>query len=211
MDTVADGRGLGPVEAVQRTGEVAEGRRRVRLGSLMSLIPYVLRYRVHVVIALLALLVAASATLVVPIAVRRLIDYGFAADRVGLVDRYFTAMIAVAAVLAGASAVRYYTVTVLGERVVADLRTALFAHVTTLSASFFDTAKSGEVLSRLTADTTQIKATVGASVSVPGGESDDGHHQRPTVRIRAGGDPDHRFAAGGVRARGAAAIAPGPG
>jgi ATP-binding cassette subfamily B protein len=166
MDTVADGRGLGPVEAVQRTGEVAEGRRRVRLGSLISLIPYVLRYRVHVVIALLALLVAASATLVVPIAVRRLIDYGFAADRVGLVDRYFTAMIAVAAVLAGASAVRYYTVTVLGERVVADLRTALFAHVTTLSASFFDTAKSGEVLSRLTADTTQIKATVGASVSI---------------------------------------------
>ena len=68
--------------------------------------------------------------------------------------------------LAAASAARYYLVTIIGERVVADLRSDLFAHVTNLSAAFFDTAKTGEVMSRLTADTTQIKATVGASVSI---------------------------------------------
>jgi len=95
-----------------------------------------------------------------------MIDYGFSADRIGLIDQYFAAMIAIAAVLAAASAARYYLVTIIGERVVADLRSDLFAHVTNLSAAFFDTAKTGEVISRLTADTTQIKATVGASVSI---------------------------------------------
>jgi len=75
-------------------------------------------------------------------------------------------MIAVVAVLAGASALRYYLVTILGERVVADLRARVFEHLTALSAAFFDTAKTGEMISRLTADTTQIKATVGASVSI---------------------------------------------
>ena len=68
--------------------------------------------------------------------------------------------------LAGASALRYYFVTVLGERVVADLRVAVFAHLTTLSPAFFDAARTGEITSRLTADTTQIKAAVGTSVSV---------------------------------------------
>ncbi len=165
MDIVAEGRGLGPLEAAPRPGDKA-GRRRVRLAPLLTLMPYVLRYRLHVTLALTSLLVAAGATLVVPIAVRRMIDYGFSADRIGLIDRYFSAMIAIAGVLAVASALRYYAVTILGERVVADLRSAVFGHVTSLSASFFDTAKTGEVLSRLTADTTQIKATVGASVSL---------------------------------------------
>src|SRR5262249_2980394 len=79
---------------------------------------------------------------------------------------YFTVMIAVAAVLALASASRYYLVTTLGERIVADLRTEVFAHLTALSIPFFDQTRTGEVLSRLTADTTQIKAAVGSSVSV---------------------------------------------
>jgi len=162
---IAEGRGLGTAEDTTPLRDLSPGRR-VRLSPLMALFPYVLRYRGHVLVALLALLVAAGATLVVPIAVRRMIDFGFSADRVGLIDRYFSAMIAVAAILAGASALRYYVVTTLGERVVADLRSAVFAHVTGLSAAFFDTAKTGEVLSRLTADATQIKATVGASVSI---------------------------------------------
>jgi ATP-binding cassette, subfamily B, bacterial len=162
---IAEGRGLGTAEDTAPVRDRSPGRR-VRLSPLIALFPYVLRYRGHVVAALLALLVAAGATLAVPIAVRRMIDFGFSADRVGLIDRYFSAMIAVAAILAGASALRYYVVTVLGERVVADLRSAVFAHVTSLSAAFFDTAKTGEVLSRLTADATQIKATVGASVSI---------------------------------------------
>jgi ATP-binding cassette, subfamily B, bacterial len=162
---IAEGRGLGTAEDTTPLRDLSPGRR-VRLSPLLALFPYVLRYRGHVLMALLALLVAAGATLAVPIAVRRMIDFGFSADRVGLIDRYFSAMIAVAAILAGASALRYYVVTTLGERVVADLRSAVFAHVTSLSAAFFDTVKTGEVLSRLTADATQIKATVGASVSI---------------------------------------------
>ena len=101
-----------------------------------------------------------------PIAVRRMIDFGFAGRGVELIDRYFLVMIGVVAVLALASALRYYLVTTLGERVVADLRSDVFAHVISLSSAFFDEAKTGEVLSRLTADTTQIKAAAGTLVSI---------------------------------------------
>jgi ATP-binding cassette, subfamily B, bacterial len=133
---------------------------------LLGLIPFVARYKGRAVAALVALVVAAIATLAVPIAVRRMIDYGFDPDRADLIDKYFGVMILVVAVLAGASAMRYYLVTSIGERVVADLRDAVFEHITVLSAAFFDTAKTGELLSRLTADTTQVKAAVGASVSI---------------------------------------------
>jgi ATP-binding cassette subfamily B protein len=133
---------------------------------LLGLIPFVMRYRARAIAALIALTVAAVATLAVPIAVRRMIDNGFDAHRAGLIDEYFGVMILVVAVLAGASAMRYYLVTSIGERVVADLRDAVFDRITILSAAFFDTAKSGELVSRLTADTTQIKAAVGASVSI---------------------------------------------
>ena len=133
---------------------------------LLALLPYVMRYRGRVLAALVALLVAATATLIVPLAVRRMIDFGFSAERIGLIDQYFAVMIAVAAVLAVASALRYYLVTILGERVVADLRSAVFAHLTELSAVFFDSSRTGEITSRLTADTTQIKSAVGSAVSV---------------------------------------------
>ncbi|WP_204303024.1 ABC transporter transmembrane domain-containing protein, partial [Klebsiella pneumoniae] len=79
---------------------------------------------------------------------------------------YFGMMIAVVAVLALASAARYYLVMTIGERIVADVRREVFAHLTALSPSFFDSARSGELISRLTADTTQIKSAVGASVSI---------------------------------------------
>jgi ATP-binding cassette subfamily B protein len=137
-----------------------------RLKPLMLLFPYIGRYRGRALAALCALIVAALATLAVPIAVRRMIDFGFSAEGVALIDSYFMVMIAVAGVLAGASALRFYLVTTLGERIVADLRSEVFAHLTSLSAVFFDQAKTGEVISRLTADTTQIKAAVGASVSI---------------------------------------------
>jgi ATP-binding cassette, subfamily B, bacterial len=140
--------------------------RRGNVRPLLGLIPFVVRYRVRATAAFVALLLAAAATLAVPIAVRRMIDNGFDPARAGLIDQYFGVMVLVVAVLAGASAMRYYLVTTLGERVVADLRSAVFERVTILSASFFDTAKSGEIISRLTADTTQIKSAVGASVSV---------------------------------------------
>ena len=138
----------------------------MRVRPLLALLPYVMRYRAQVAAALVALLVAAAATLVVPLAVRRMIDFGFSAERIALIDQYFAVMIGVAAVLAVASATRYYLVTIIGERVVADLRAAVFAHLTELSPGFFDTAKTGEITSRLTADTTQIKSAVGSSVSV---------------------------------------------
>jgi ATP-binding cassette subfamily B protein len=137
-----------------------------KLRPLRLLVPYAMRYRGRAAAALVALLIASTATLVVPIAVRRMIDFGFSEERIELIDQYFGVMLAVVAVLAIASATRYYLVTTLGERVVADVRSAVFAHLTTLSASFFDTAKIGELTSRLTADTTQIKSAVGSSVSV---------------------------------------------
>jgi ATP-binding cassette subfamily B protein len=139
-------------------------RRGVR--PLIGLIPFVTRYKGRAIAALIALTVAALATLAVPIAVRRMIDNGFDPGRAGLIDEYFGVMILVVAILAGASAMRYYLVTTVGERVVADLRDAVFERITMLSASFFDTAKTGELVSRLTADTTQIKSAVGASVSI---------------------------------------------
>src|SRR5579871_1584468 len=153
-----------PKEAPRAAAEPAGQRRSIR--PLLELAPFVSRYRWRAVAALVALIAAAAATLVVPIAVRRMIDNGFDPERAGLIDQYFGMMIVVVAVLAGASAMRYYLVTSLGERVVADLRDAVFERLTILSASFFDTARSGELVSRLTADTTQIKSAVGASVSI---------------------------------------------
>ena len=141
-------------------------KRKVNLRPLTSLVPYIGRYRGQALAALGALVLAALTTLVVPIAVRRMIDFGFTARGIQLIDSYFLVMIGVAAVLAFASAARYYLVTSLGERIVADLRGDVFAHLTNLSAAFFDEAKTGEMVSRLTADTTQIKASVGSSLSV---------------------------------------------
>jgi ATP-binding cassette subfamily B protein len=150
-------------EAEPQTGSV---KRRASLRPLVALLPYFKRYRWRAVSALAALILAAITTLVVPIAVRRMIDFGFSPRGLALIDSYFLVMIGVGAVLAMASGLRYYLVTTLGERIVADLRGDVFAHITSLSAAFFDEARTGELISRLTADTTQIKAAVGSSVSV---------------------------------------------
>ena len=124
-----DGRGLGGDTAL------ADGeKRRVRLKPLAELAPYLARYRGRAVAALVALTVAALTTLVVPVALRRLIDFGFSDKAAQLVDSYFAVMIAVVAVLAASSALRYYLVTTLGERIVADLRSDVFAHLTRLSS-----------------------------------------------------------------------------
>lgn len=142
----------------------APDKKKRRLRPLLSLAPFVARYPGLLVMAGVALIVASLATLAVPLAVRRMIDHGFSGD--GFITQYFAMLIVVAAVLAAASASRFYLVTTIGERVVADLRTAVFAHLTRLSPAFFDTAKTGEVVSRLTADATQIKSAVGVSISV---------------------------------------------
>ena len=155
-----DNAGTGVAGAV-----AAVPQRRGRLRPLLSLWPFAARYRGRIALAFAALLIATLATLAVPLALRRMIDFGFAPDRIGLIDRYFAVMILVAAVLAVASATRFYLVTTIGERVVADVRAAVFEHITSLSAAFFDTALTGELISRLAADTTQIKSAVGVSVS----------------------------------------------
>ncbi|MFZ5733604.1 MAG: ABC transporter transmembrane domain-containing protein [Pseudomonadota bacterium] len=171
-----EGRGTSPVpphETPALVGLAAGDRAlddqrsgRKRLRPLLGLLPYLLNYRGRALLALVALVVAAVTTLVVPVAVRRMIDLGFSPEGIALVNSYFSVMLAVVAVLAGASALRYYLVMTIGERIVADLRRDVFAHLTTLSPSFFDAARSGELVSRLTADTTQIKSAAGASVSV---------------------------------------------
>jgi len=148
------------------TATFAEDRKRQPLRPLRRIMPYVLRYPALVVAAFISLTVAAATTLTLPLAVRRMIDHGFSSADTTFVANYFTLLIAIAALLALASACRYYFVITLGERVVADLRRDVFSHVTTLSPAFFDAALSGEIVSRLSADTTQIKSAVGATASV---------------------------------------------
>src|SRR3977135_4345040 len=155
--------GPSPIEA-QLTQSPAEGRAKLR--PLLALAPYVARYRGRAFLALIALTIAALTTLIVPVAVRRMIDFGFSPEGIALINSYFSVMIAVVAVLAFASAARFYLVMTIGERIVADLRRDVFAHLISLSPAFFDSARSGELISRLTADTTQIKSAVGASVSI---------------------------------------------
>lgn len=136
------------------------------LKPLAKLFPYIVKYKIRVALAIFFLLLAAMTTLTLPMAVRRVIDYGFSASDPYLVNDYFSVLILIAAVLALASSCRYYFVIWIGERIVADLRNDVFANVTRLSPEFFDKSHSGEIISRLTADTTQIKSAVGATASL---------------------------------------------
>ena len=138
---------------------------RTSMRALAPLLPYAGRYRLRIAAALTALIVAAGATLSVPMAVRRMIDFGFASDSSGVITQYFLGMLLVVGVLAVASGTRYFLVMTLGERVVADLRADVFAHLARLDPVFYDTAQSGELVSRLSADTTQMKSAFGASAS----------------------------------------------
>jgi ATP-binding cassette subfamily B protein len=135
------------------------------LKPLARLIPYLSRYRGLVAAALFFLALAAATTLALPLAVRRMVDHGFAAADGSFINNYFGMLLLLAILLAVASAMRYYFVITIGERVVADLRREVFSHVTRLSASFFDVNQSGEIVSRLTADTTQIKSAFGSAAS----------------------------------------------
>ncbi len=145
------------------TGQRSKSR---NLKPLKHLLPLVFKHRAKVVMALIALLAAAGAMLAIPLAVRRVIDNGFSSETTQFVDQYFGMMLVVVGVLALASACRYYFVTWLGERLVADLRDQVFSHLLTLSPAFFETAHTGEVMSRLTADTTQLKSLFGSTISV---------------------------------------------
>ena len=154
-------------EAVAQMEEDAKRRPRARsLRPLRALIPFISQYPGRVLAAFLALLAATAATLAMPIAVRFMIDNGFSTEDASSIDRYFLAMLVVAIVLGLASAMRFYFVSWIGERVTADLRAAVYNHITTLSPAFFEVTRTGEVLSRLTADTTLIKTVVGSSASI---------------------------------------------
>jgi ATP-binding cassette, subfamily B, bacterial len=165
-DLPADTPSVETASAIEEVLTVSPDKRGARLRPLLALAPYVARYRSRATLALIALTIAAVTTLVVPVAVRRMIDFGFTPEGIAKINSYFNVMIAVVAVLALASASRYYLVMTIGERIVADLRRDVFAHLMSLSPAFFDSSRSGELISRLTADTTQIKSAVGASVSI---------------------------------------------
>jgi ATP-binding cassette, subfamily B, bacterial len=138
---------------------------RPSLKPLSALKPYLARHKGMLSAALLALLISAAATLAIPLAVRRMIDLGFSGIEPDLIDKYFATLVGVGLILALASAARFYCVNWLGERVVADMRRDVFRHLTGLSPAFYETAHSGEVMSRLTADTTQVKAAAGTVIS----------------------------------------------
>ena len=148
---------------------VSDGAERARsrsLRPLRDLAPFLRPYRGMLLAALAALLLAAGATLSLPVAVRFMIDQGFSAENAAQVDQYFLALFAIAALLAVSTSLRYYCVSWLGERVVADVREAVFSHILRLSQSFYETTRTGEVLSRLTTDTTILQTVVGSSASI---------------------------------------------
>src|SRR5437867_1696597 len=138
--------------------------------SLSGLLPFLRPYRVRIGLALLFLVLAAVSTLIFPLALRSLIDQGLVAadpgQRVMALREHFVALFAVGAALGVFSAARFYMVTWLGERVTADLRNAVYAHVVEQSPEFFESTQTGEVLSRLTTDTTLVQTVVGSSLSM---------------------------------------------
>ncbi|MCC5985090.1 MAG: ATP-binding cassette domain-containing protein [Rhodobacteraceae bacterium] len=136
-----------------------------RIGALHGLWPFMRPYRVLLAAALAALVITAMVSLALPLAVRRVVD-GFEAREMVLLNQYFAGAFALAALLAMGTGVRYYLVTRLGERVVADIRKALFARVIDKSPAFYEKLMTGEVLSRLTTDTTLIQSVIGSSVSI---------------------------------------------
>jgi len=156
--------------SANQTATASSARGKSSLATLKGLLPFLKPYRRQFMIAGLALVVAACATLAIPAAFKQMIDLGFgpAAGARGIknVNATFLALFGVAAVLAVATASRFYMVSWLGERVTADVRSAVYAHVVTQSPAFFETTQTGEVLSRITTDTTLIQSVVGTSISL---------------------------------------------
>jgi ATP-binding cassette subfamily B protein len=149
----------------RQEGDETEAKSRRSLKPLASLVPHLLRYRGPLALAVLAMVGSSIAMLAVPAAVRGLIDEGFAGPDAALIDRYFMILVVIGAMLALASSARFYFVNWLGERVVADVRSEVFTHLTRLGPAFFQHTHSAEVMSRLTADTTLIKAAAGTTLS----------------------------------------------
>jgi ATP-binding cassette, subfamily B, bacterial len=152
------------------TAEPGEPAAAKRVRSLSGLMPFLWPYRIRIVLAVVFLVLAAASTLVFPVALKSLVDQGLVATdpgaRVMALREHFVALFLVGAALGVFSAARFYMVSWLGERVTADLRNAVYAHVVQQSPEFFETTRTGEVLSRLTTDTTLVQTVVGSSLSM---------------------------------------------
>ena len=152
------------------SGDGAADRRARSIQPLGGLRPFLRPYRGRIALAGLFLVMAALTTLVFPVALKALIDQGFVSadpgERVMALREHFVALFGVGAALGVFSALRFYMVTWLGERITADLRNAVYAHVVRQSPQFFETTQTGEVLSRLTTDTTLVQTVVGSSLSM---------------------------------------------
>jgi len=135
------------------------------VGPLAGLAPFLLPYRLWILASALSLIVTAAMSLALPLAVRRVVD-GFSSGSLALMDQYFGAAVAIAGALAVGTGFRYYFVTRLGDRVVSDIRMAVYNKMIGMSPAFFDKVMTGEVLSRITTDTTLIQSVIGSSVSV---------------------------------------------
>jgi len=136
------------------------------LRPLVALLPFLVPYRSRMLLALVALGVAAAAMLALPQALKNVIDQGFSASNAAAIDKYFFWLLAAAGVFAAFAALRMYLVNWIGERVVADLRSAVYRRVLRMDPAFFEVTKTGEVLSRLTTDTTLIQSLSGIGLSV---------------------------------------------
>ncbi len=137
-----------------------------KIGEIKLLWGFLSQYKKTIVSAMVALLIASGATLLIPLAFRSMIDEGFSAKNAGLINIYFAALLGVAIVLAIATFARHYYVSWIGERVVADIRRAVFTNVIGLSPTFFEKNLTGDIISRLTTDTTVIQTAVGSTLSI---------------------------------------------
>jgi ATP-binding cassette subfamily B protein len=144
----------------------AERPRAKSLNPLLSLLPFLRPYRLMIFGGFIALLIAAAAQLALPVALRQLIDHVFAERNLGTINKWFMGFLAAAVIFGVFAALRFYMVTWVGERVVADLRAAIYRRVVRMDPMFYETTRVGEVLSRLTADTTLVQAIAGVNLSI---------------------------------------------
>jgi len=152
-----------PANADQNSSERPKAK---SLKPLAALVPFILPYKGRMLLALLALFVAGGAMLSMPQALKNVIDHGFTAADAATIDRYFLLLLLAAAVFALFASVRFYLVSWIGERVVADIRSAVYRRVIRMDPAFFEITKTGEVLSRLTTDTTVIQGLAGSGLSI---------------------------------------------
>lgn len=150
---------------VHATTKLEDRAKSAKIGPLGGILPFLSPHRGLIAAVFVALVAAAGLTLSVPVALRRVID-GFDPSEAALIDQYFMALIGVAAALAVATALRFYLVSRLGERVMADLRSSVFSHVAGMSPAFYERLMTAEVLTRLTADTTVVQGVVGSTASI---------------------------------------------